>query len=475
MYSSVVSLKGLRLVVFLSELNGLKVWGTDIGNAYLEAVTKEKVCIIAGPEFGPREGHLLIIHKALYGLRSSGLCWHERFADTLRDMGFTPSKAEADIWMRANGNVYEYIASYVDDLCIAAKDPEEIIKLLEDKYGYKLKGTGPLKFHLGCDYFRDEHGVLCFAPKKYIEKMIGNYFQMFGEKPKPYTSPLEKGDHPELDTSPELDEEGIKRYQSLIGALQWAITIGRIDIMTAVMTMSSFRVCPREGHLQRLKRIIGYLSKMRCATIRIRTQHPDYSDLPDQQYDWVHSVYGDVREELPKDLPTPLGMWVLLTTYVDANLFHNMITGRAVTGVLHFINQFPFEWYSKKQGTVETATYGAEFVAARIATDQIQANRLMLRYLGVPIKHSTYMFGDNKSVVDSSTKPHATLHKRHTALSFHRVREAIASKMVKFSHIAGDINPADILSKHWSYPQIWPMLQPLLFWSGDTRKLLEAD
>ena len=67
-YSSVVSLKGLRLVTFLAELNGLLLWSTDIGNAYLEATTKEKVCIIAGPEFGPMEGHLLLIHKALYGL-----------------------------------------------------------------------------------------------------------------------------------------------------------------------------------------------------------------------------------------------------------------------------------------------------------------------------------------------------------------------------------------------------------------------
>ena len=96
-YSSVVSLRGLRFVIFLGELNGLGIWATDIGNAYLESKTKEKVCIIAGPEFGELEGHLLIISKALYGLRSSGLRWHERFADTLTDMGFFPSKTEDDI------------------------------------------------------------------------------------------------------------------------------------------------------------------------------------------------------------------------------------------------------------------------------------------------------------------------------------------------------------------------------------------
>ena len=155
-------------------------------------------------------------------------------------MGFVPSKGENDIWMRRNGEVYEYIACYVDDLCIVAKDPKETTDLLLNKYGYKLKGTGPISYHLGCDYFRDKDNNLCYAPRKYIEKMIGDFQRLFGSKPKEYTSPLEKGDHPELDMSELLGEDGIKIYQSLIGALQWTISLGRIDISTAVMTMSGF-------------------------------------------------------------------------------------------------------------------------------------------------------------------------------------------------------------------------------------------
>ena len=71
-YSGVVSLCGLRIVIFLAELNGLLIWATDITSAYLEAFTSEKVCIKAGPEFGKLKGHWLIIEKALYGLRTSG-------------------------------------------------------------------------------------------------------------------------------------------------------------------------------------------------------------------------------------------------------------------------------------------------------------------------------------------------------------------------------------------------------------------
>ena len=111
-------MRSLRLVIFLAELNGLEVWGADIGNAYLEARTKEKVYIIAGKGFGEFEEHTLVIDKALYGLR-----WHEKFSDTLRDMRFHISKGDPDIWMRKNGDIWEYIAVYVDDLAIAAKDP----------------------------------------------------------------------------------------------------------------------------------------------------------------------------------------------------------------------------------------------------------------------------------------------------------------------------------------------------------------
>jgi hypothetical protein len=471
-YSGVVSLRGIRLVTFLSALNALELWGADVGNAYLEARTKEKVYIIGGPEFGALQGHTLVIYKALYGLRTSGLCWHQRFADVLRSMGFTPCKAENDIWMREKNGLHEYIAVYVDDILIAASDPKEITTLLESQYQFKLKGVGPLQYHLGCDYFCDNEGTLCFGPRKYINKMIEQFEKMFGTKPKEYTSPLEKGDHPEIDTSEELNEEGIKIYQSMIGCLQWAISLGRFDIHTATMTMSRFRVAPRKGHLERLKRMYGYLRKFQSAAIRVRTEEPDFSALPDQEFDWCHSVYGNVTEEVPKDIPKPLGKAVVLVTYVDANLYHDMLTGRSVTGILHFCNQTLVDWYSKRQACVQTATFGSEFVAARIAVDQIMDLRTTLRYLGVPVKTTTYMFGDNQAVVNNSAIPHSCLSKRHNALSYHRVREAIAAKVVNFFWIDGKNNPADIVSKHWSYPQIWHLLQPILFFSGDTSKLI---
>ena len=161
--------------------------------------------------------------------------------------------------------------------------------------------------------------------------------------------------------------------------------------------------------------------------------------------------------------------------FVDANLYHDLVNGRSVTGILHLFNKTVIDWYSKQKSTVEMATYGSKFVAARTDMEQIIDLRLQLRYLGVTVKGSTMMFGDNESVVNSLSIPHACLHKHHTTLSFHHVQEGIAAGIARFHHIGSKFNPVDILSKHWGYQQAWPLLQPLLFWEGTTMDLVPDD
>ena len=475
-YSGVVSLRSLRMVVFLSQLNNLEIWGADVGNAYLEAYTDEKLCIMAGPEFKELQGHLLIMVKALYGTRSGGARWHDRLFDILQEMKFKPSKADPDVWMRPEpgGTCYEYIAVYVDDLAIAAKDSQAFCNELKKKYNLKLKGVGPLEYHLGCTYKKDPDGTLAADPRRYVNKILESFERMFKEKPRKSRPPLEGGDHPEPDTSELCDEHQTKQFQTLIGQLQWLISLGRFDIAVHVMSLSRFRAQPRKGHLDRAKRIVGYLLFLPDGAIRFRTGEPDFSSLKDQEYDWTRTVYSGACEQIPHDIPKPLGKHVQTTHYVDANLHHDLATGKAVTAALHFLNQTPIDAYTKRQSTVETATYGSEFVAARTAVDQIIDIRTTLRYLGVPVRDKSYMFGDNKSVVTSSTIPNSTISKRHHLSSYHRVREAIAAKFISFHWKDGKSNPADILSKHWEFATVWPMLKPILFWRGETATQLKG-
>ena len=104
---------------------------------------------------------------------------------------------------------------------------------------------------------------------------------------------------------------------------------------------------------------------------------------------------------------------------MDANLLHDILTGKSVTACLHFMNVTPIDWYSKKMATVETATYGAGFVATKTCVEQIIDLQNTLHYLGLSINEKSYMFGDNESVVKSSTNIYVKLHKRYNALSFY--------------------------------------------------------
>ena len=208
-YSGVVSLRSLRMVVFLPQLNNLEIWGADVNNAYPEAYTDEKLCIIAGPELKELQGHFLTMVKALYGTHSGGARWHDRLFDILQELSFKPSQVDPDVWTRPEpgGTCYEYLAVYVDDLAIAAKDPQAFYNELKKRYNLKLKGAGPLEYHLGCTHKKDSDGTLATDPRRYVNKILESYERMFKEKPGKSRPPLEGGDHPELDTSELCDEQ----------------------------------------------------------------------------------------------------------------------------------------------------------------------------------------------------------------------------------------------------------------------------
>ena len=134
----------------LAQLNNLLVCAGDVGNAFLNAKSTESVYVIAGPEFGPElEGKRLIVDKALYGLRSSAARFHEHLSVKLREIGYEPSKADPDLWMKQVDDHWEYIARYVDDVIVFSKDPMSVMSELEKSY--VMKGVGEPRYYLGGD------------------------------------------------------------------------------------------------------------------------------------------------------------------------------------------------------------------------------------------------------------------------------------------------------------------------------------
>ena len=210
----------------------------------------------------------------------------------------------------------------------------------------------------------------------------------------------------------------------MVGQLQWLVTLGRFDLQAYVATMSRFRAAPRQGHMDRLKRFYAYAIRTKIMQLGSELTNLTAPSYQSKSFDWTYSAYGDVHEILPDDMPEPLDRSVVTATSMDANLNHCLATGKSLTGCFHFVNKTPVNWYSKKQATAETATYGSEFVAAKTATEQIMGIRQTLRYFGAPIGSKSYLLGDNRSVFTSTTLPHSN----HNILTFHRVRQLLLQK-----------------------------------------------
>jgi len=155
-YSSVVSRESVWIAFLIAALNDLQVFAADIGNAYLNAPCREKIWTCAGKEFGSDEGSVMIIVRALYGLKTSGAAWRATFAQTLVEMGYVSSKVDPDVWlrkaMRTDGHhYYEMLLIYVDDILCISHQPQSTMDQIQQLFQLKDESIGPPKRYLGAN------------------------------------------------------------------------------------------------------------------------------------------------------------------------------------------------------------------------------------------------------------------------------------------------------------------------------------
>ena len=202
---------------------------------------------------------------------------------------------------------------------------------------------------MGGNLFCNKDGTLCYGAQTYVRRLVDTCKELFGEQPKEVHSPLDKDDKPELDDTPLLGPDSIKRFQTLIGAAHWLITLSHFDIAHMIMSLGHFRATPREGHMECLKRVIGYMQKHLHCAIQFRTGIPNYEeqfgDNP-VQYDWMETICGSPQEEIDSNAPPPKGKPVRLSSFFNANSMHGVVTGRSASGIREFINQMPIDWFS---------------------------------------------------------------------------------------------------------------------------------
>jgi hypothetical protein len=243
-----------------------------------------------------------------------------------------------------------------------------------------------------------------------------------------------------MDVSPLLDEDYTRWYQQLIGILQWAVELGRIDIHLSVALSAQYLAQPHRGHLHQVFHVFAYLKAPARSRIVLDPTVPPVNEQSFVTAD-RSEFYIDAKEAILLNAPEPRGKAIIISCFVDADHAGNLVTRQSHTGNLFFCNRAPILRYSKRQNTVETSTFGSEFIAAKIAVELIEGLRYKLWMFGVPIDGPANVYGDNNSVVTNSIRPESTLKKKHNAIAYHKVIEAIAQGTIRIAKEPGETKP----------------------------------
>jgi len=453
-YGPVMNICSLRVIWTKSIQDGKHGIKGDIGTAYLHAKTNERVMISCGPEFEEQSGHFAVLEKAIYGLKTSAHAWAVHFGNTLLDMGFQRSIGDECVWMKRVSSdnepiEYDYLLTHVDDFIVFSHNPAQYVEKLREHYS--LKDVGAVDHYLGQSYVLS-NGFYHVGPTKYVAERISVVEEEHGDLRK-FKTPMALNDHPEGDTTELLDDKAKRIYQSRLGELQWIVQCGRIDIAFAVNSMAAYTAAPKHGHMARLLRIYGYVKRTMSYGYVVDPHEPRMENVQVLAFKDELRVYGDCSEERNAHEMEACDRTLRTTIFVDADHAHDTSTRRSVTGVIVFVGCTPVRWISKRQKTVETSSYGSEFAALRTAVEEAMSIRYMLRGFGIPVNEPTLIFSDNMGVIQSASMAAAVLKKKHTALSFHRVREAVAMGIVNLAYIPSECNVADILTKSLAGPQ----------------------
>ena len=350
------------------------------------------------------------------------------------------------------------------------------------------------------------------SSQKYVKAAINNVEEVLARTdqrlPSKCGTPLKSGYQPERDTSPELMQDGLQRYQELIGMLRWAVEHGRVDILLETALMSTPLALPRWGHLEQLYHIFGYFKAHPKSNLFFDLQHPKVDEqlmqdglLRNQELigmlrwaveqgrvdilletslmsthlalpQWGHleqlyHIFGYLKAHPKRNLffdpQHPKVDERSFKTYDWYNFYRDakerfpsdMPTPRGRLVSTHCFVDFDHAWdkvTSRSQTGIliflnRPPTFGSEFITMKTAVEQIESLQYKLRMFGVSLEGPTSAFCDNKAVFKNASQPDSTLKKKHTSICYHRCREAVACRTIRIAKEGTITNLNDLFTK----------------------------
>lgn len=480
-YFSVVENSSTKIAMTAAHRDGQLTCTADVSNAYIGAPARELIYMKAGKEFGEeREGKILRVHKALYGLVSSGRSYFQHNSSILRSLGWVPTTGDCNVWIKKDvgGKLWSRLVCYVDDFQLHSVAPHVYMEELSKRINFKFQ-TLNVDRYLGNDIKQQEDGTTVLTSETYIrevlQKIAGEHSRASGGNTKggagfhkqsipPFSIKLNneglparqgtmphprEDDAPWMTSTPLLDDLGKRYYQVLCGSLQWCCSLGRYDMVYSTSVLARYASCPQVHHMDRLLNAWGYLRKNPRRGIRINSDDP--LNLP--EFDPAiaknlrHDHYPSAKEELAPSDPVGMGRALKLSIFCDSDWAGNELDRCSRTGLLLFCGSTPILAKSQKQGGVQTSSYGAELSALKSATETVTGMRQLCRSFGIPIEGSSPTYGDNLGVLTSIANSTTLLRKKQHGIAWHYIRTAVAAGIISPRKVWSEQNPSDLMTK----------------------------
>ena len=412
-FSPVIRFESFRALVALAVKHGLQLHQMDVTTAFLHGVLEEDV-YMKQPEGFERSGeeHMVCkLKKSLYGLKQSPRCWNTALDQKLQEMGFRQTNADPCLYMKIDGGP-AYVAVYVDDLVIAAKDPT-LIKDIKDKFSsfFDMKDMGRLHHFVGMKVEQnDDTGEVWIGQGCYTGDILKRYGM---ENCNAVSTPMDPGLKMKSASSDDtvVDQS---MYQSAVGSLLYLSVATRPDIAYAVSCAARYTAKPTKLHWALVKRILRYLKGTADLGLRYT----------------VDGTEGDK-----------------LTAFCDADWAGDLDERKSTSGYVLMLSNCAVSWKSKKQTVIALSTAEAEYIALSAATQEVSWMRKLLDDLGEKCSGPTVVKEDNQSAMAIAANPGNHTRTKHIDIKFHYIRSAVQQNSIKLVYCPTSMMVADVLTK----------------------------
>ena len=422
-YSSVAKLSTVRALLSKAAVANYSIRQLDIGNAYLCADIASEHVFCSPPEGREREGYVMYLQKALYGLKNSAKAWADTFSTFLTKQGYKRSHYDECLWEYKKGKKRLFIVVFVDD-CLIIGDDEFIDDFMKNiKKEYKIRDLGEAENFLGMEITRDRaKRTIKISQNKYITNMT----KKFGlENAKPIYTPMDpRADLSKAKNKSELHENN-ELYRSIVGSIMYCVQLCRPDCMYAVSKLSRYLNEPTKAHMTQAKRCLIYLYTSR-----------------EQGIIYGRKVHGIIGHSI-------------IYGYADADFATDVDSRKSTTGWIFMYNGGAISWRSQQQSVTALSTSEAEYMALSDAAKEARSLLKINLSLENESPNNIKIFEDNRGCIkwtSTQAEPNRT---KHIDIHYHHIKDWVKLGKISIVPVETDLQLADALTKALNRERHW--------------------